>query len=89
MDDHNGLGSARFNEPQIFDATRRPNPHLGFGHGPHVCLGMQLARMEADVAIRQLFRRFPNLALADPAVEPACIKRIGIHGLQRLMLKLT
>lgn len=53
-----------------FDVTRRPEPrHLSFGHGPHYCLGAPLARMEATIALRGLFERYPGLALAVPADE--------------------
>ncbi|MGW6913243.1 cytochrome P450 family protein [Kitasatospora sp. NPDC054939] len=47
-----------------FDLTRQPNRHLSLGHGPHFCLGSGLARLEAETALRELFGRFPGLALA-------------------------
>jgi cytochrome P450 len=50
-----------------FDATRTPNRHLSFGHGPHVCPGAALSRLEAGVALPALFARFPKLDLAVPA----------------------
>jgi pimeloyl-[acyl-carrier protein] synthase len=56
---------AVFAEPDTFDVTRDPNPHLGFGWGLHHCLGAALARLEARVALRSLFERFPNLSLTD------------------------
>ncbi|MFD7666140.1 cytochrome P450 [Streptomyces sp. NPDC059788] len=53
-----------------FDVTRRPAVrHLSFGHGPHVCPGAPLARLEAGVALRALFDRFPDLALAVPEAD--------------------
>lgn len=76
---------ARFDQPERFLPTRRPNPHLGFGHGPHVCLGMQLARAEAHVALSTLFRRFPNLEMAQ---EPLFSQRTGMHGLRQLKVVL-
>jgi cytochrome P450 len=58
--------------------------HLAFGHGIHYCLGAPLARMEAQLAIAALVRRFPELALAVPAEQvrwqPSCRTR----GLQEL-----
>jgi cytochrome P450 len=52
-----------------FDITRKPEKHLAFGGGPHVCLGAHLARLEANVALPALFDRYPNLTLAVPAAE--------------------
>lgn len=51
-------------DPDVFDVTRQPQPHLTFGHGIHQCLGQQLARLEMSVALPALLRRFPNLSLA-------------------------
>lgn len=53
-----------FAEPDRLDLTRTPNPHLTFGHGPHHCLGAQLARMEFLVILSGLLTRFPALRLA-------------------------
>jgi cytochrome P450 len=51
-----------FPDPHRFDITRTsPAPHLGFGHGPHYCLGAQLAKLELHVTIGALFTRFPTL----------------------------
>jgi len=75
---------ARHDNPTEFRPLRRPNAHIGFGHGPHVCLGMQLARAEAQVAITQLFTRFPNVRLADENSPVRYIKRTGLHGLHQL-----
>ena len=46
---------------EMFDTTRSPNPHVGFGFGPHLCLGINLARMEIRVCIEQLLRRLPDI----------------------------
>jgi cytochrome P450 len=51
-----------FAEPDRLDIEREPNPHLGFGWGLHHCLGAALARLEACIALRALFERFPAMA---------------------------
>ena len=50
--------------PDTFDLTRTKGRHLSFGHGPHVCPGSHLARMEGEIALPMLFERFPDLRLA-------------------------
>src|SRR5262245_12281795 len=60
---------AVFAESDRIDLARAPNPHLGFGWGPHFCLGANLARLEARIALRSLFERHPRLAAAAPVPE--------------------
>ncbi|HZU27433.1 MAG TPA: cytochrome P450 [Bryobacteraceae bacterium] len=55
---------AQFAEPDRFDITRDPNPHLAFGHGIHFCVGAPLSRMEARIALGDLLQRTDNLELA-------------------------
>jgi len=60
---------AHFADPERFDVTRDPNPHLAFGGGAHLCLGAHLARLEAQLAIGGLVARFPEMALESGATE--------------------
>jgi cytochrome P450 len=55
-----------FAAPAELDLARDPNPHLGFGWGPHYCLGANLARLEARVALQTLLERYPKLRPAAP-----------------------
>jgi cytochrome P450 len=52
---------AKFEDPETFNPTRDPNPHLSFSHGIHFCLGAPLARMEAEIAFNEILRRFPKM----------------------------
>jgi cytochrome P450 len=63
----------RWDDPDRFDVFRTPKPHIGFGHGTHVCLGMHLARLEMRVALELLFDRLPDLRL-DPAGDDPHIR---------------
>ena len=59
-------GSANYDEslfadPERFDIRRSPNRHLGFGQGPHFCLGAPLARLEVRMALGLFLQKFPNL----------------------------
>ncbi|MEW1907528.1 cytochrome P450 [Kitasatospora sp. NPDC085895] len=64
---------AVFTDPDAFDITRSPNPHLGFGGGgPHFCLGAYLARQEMKVLFRELFTRMPELrSVGEPVLIPS------------------
>ncbi len=60
---------AVYPEPHAFDITRKDTHHHSFGGGAHFCLGAPLARLEAQIGIAELVRRFPELRLSDEAVE--------------------
>ena len=54
----------RYDDPDRFDIHRDPQPHISFGFGPHLCLGLHLARTEMRVALEQLLARLPDIRLA-------------------------
>ena len=58
-----------FSDPDTFDITRHPNPHVAFGSGIHHCLGATLARMEGQEAFKALVERFPRLHLDTEELE--------------------
>lgn len=73
-----------FDDPLALDLARRPNRHLGWGSGPHICLGLHLARAEAQAAFDCLLDTWPGLALeADPG-RLKWIPRSGLRGLKQL-----
>ncbi|MEV4741867.1 cytochrome P450 [Streptomyces sp. NPDC049555] len=55
---------AAFPDPQTFDPTRSPNPHLRFGYGRHHCPGAHLVRRQSEIAFRVLLDRLPGVRLA-------------------------
>ena len=77
---------AQFPEPQRFDVGRKPNRHLAFGHGEHACAGMNVARMEARIAVGRLLARFPRLALGS---EPVRDRRVRFRGFSSLPVVLS
>ncbi|MEU4103423.1 cytochrome P450 [Streptomyces tanashiensis] len=75
----------RFADPHELDLRRDAGGHLAFGHGIHLCLGAQLARVEMRVAFAALFKRFPTLRLAVPAEEVALRPETAdIYGVKSL-----
>ena len=72
---------AVFSDPERFDITRSPNPHIGYGAaGPHFCLGAHLARREMTVMLRELLTRVPDIT----AGEPDRLLSSFINGIKRL-----
>ncbi|MER5332133.1 cytochrome P450 [Micromonospora sp. NPDC002717] len=70
-----------FAEPDRLDLARQANPHLGFGHGVHHCVGAQLARMELQVVLETLIARTPGLRLAVPESELTWKSGLLVRGL--------
>jgi cytochrome P450 len=78
---------SKFTNPYLFDVTRDPNPHVGFGGGgAHFCLGANLARREIAVAFEELHRQIPDLVATE---EPARLLSAFIHGIKQLPVAWT
>jgi cytochrome P450 len=76
---------AAFDDAESFDIARDPNRHLAFAAGAHQCAGMNLARLEARIALAAFLRRFPNYALAD---KPSRSQRARFRGFKVMPLAL-
>jgi cytochrome P450 len=75
-----------FDDPDTFDVTRWPNPHVGFGaRGPHFCLGAHLARREIAVAFQTLFELMPDLQVVG---EPDRLRSSFVNGIKRMTVRL-
>jgi cytochrome P450 len=70
-----------FRDAMRFDVRREPNPHLGFGHGVHHCLGANLARLEMRVIFSELLARLTELALEGPVEWTRSNKHTGLRHL--------
>jgi cytochrome P450 len=78
-----------FREPDRFDVGRAPASHLGFGAGPHHCLGAPLARVELQESLRALITRLPGLALAVPSGELRFKPGMAMYHLRELPITWT
>jgi len=77
---------AQFPAPERFDITRKPNRHVAFGHGDHVCVGMNVARMEGRIALGRLLARFPGIELAG---TPERDRRVRFRGFRTLPVRVS
>jgi cytochrome P450 len=77
-----------FADAQALNAEREPNHHMAFGVGIHYCLGASLARLEGEIAIRQLLDRFPKLARVDPTAALKWRSNLINRGLTELRVTL-
>lgn len=77
---------AAFEKPNHFDIGRRPNRHLAFGRGVHLCLGNHLARLNMKLIFSSLMSRFKTIQLADENVTYK--KGLSVRGPEKLMLQL-
>ncbi|HEU4646486.1 MAG TPA: cytochrome P450 [Burkholderiales bacterium] len=86
-----GIGAAnrdpaQFSDAERFDVGRKPNRHVAFGQGDHVCVGMNVARMEGRIALARLLARFSGIELAG---QPQRDRRVRFRGFRKLPLRLT
>src|SRR5437667_134278 len=76
---------SKYADPDSFDVARNPTDHVAFGDGIHFCLGAALARLEGQIAIGTLLRRFPNLQLLDD--QPEWAGTSAIRGVTSVRLR--
>ena len=75
----------QFDEPQRFDVTRSPNPHMAFGPGGiHHCMGAHLARMEIRIAFEELLARAKSIELTGP---PERLRSNFFNGVKRMPVR--
>lgn len=78
---------AVFDDPGALDLARAEASHVGFGHGPHHCLGAQLARMELQVALRTLLNRLPGMDFPNSPEQDVDWKTgLLVRGPRRMMV---
>lgn len=76
----------QWKDPDVFDIHRSPNPHIEFGYGIHVCLGMPLARLELKIALEQFIERFKDVqVIRDEPLQ--LVPSFGLYGLSQLPLR--
>jgi cytochrome P450 len=80
---------AIFADPNRFDFTRKPNPQIAFGRGPHFCIGAPLVRLEAQVALAALVQRYRSIELAVPLEDIRWLDSLISHSLEKLPLRLS
>jgi cytochrome P450 len=74
----------RFPDANKLDLDRRPNGVLGFGHGPHFCIGQPLAKIQTDIALTQLLTRFPDLRMTVKPEELEWEQSTLLRGMLKL-----
>ncbi|MFI5422146.1 MAG: cytochrome P450 [Nitrososphaerales archaeon] len=78
---------AKFPHPDKFDIERKPNPHIAFGHGIHMCIGAPLARLESKVAVELLAEKYSSVKLkvSEKQLEP--LRNVAVAGVKHLPVK--
>ena len=77
---------AEFAAPDTLDIARKPHNHLAFGQGAHACTGMNVARLEARIALTALLARYPRIDAAGAAARD---QRVRFRGLKHLPVRLV
>jgi cytochrome P450 len=80
--------ASQFEDPDIFDITREKSQHLAFGKGIHLCLGAPLARLEGEIAINTLLRRYPNFELQRDIDELEWRPGMIVRGVKEIPISL-
>ncbi|WP_339296517.1 cytochrome P450 [Paenibacillus sp. FSL W7-1279] len=80
--------ASQFENPDIFDITREKSQHLAFGKGIHLCLGAPLARLEGEIAINTLLRRYPHFELQQDIDELEWRPGMIVRGVKEIPISL-
>jgi cytochrome P450 len=75
-----------FDEPDVFDIDRHPNKHIAFGYGPHMCIGMHLAKQELRIMTEELLPKIESIELTGPT---KVIQTTFVGGLKNMPVKIT
>lgn len=76
----------RFNQADILDIQRKPNPHFTYGAGIHICIGAPLAHLESEIAFNKILKQFPQIELSGEPVWR--LDRLNARGLETLPVRL-
>ncbi len=74
----------QFADADVFDIRRRPNAHIAFGAGAHVCLGQHIARVEIDCMLAEVLSRLHDIELTEP---PEWLASNFISGIRRMPIR--
>ena len=80
-----GRDEREFADPERFDIRRRVERHLGFGYGRHICLGANMARLESQIALEELLRRFPRYEIDVDGIER--VHSSNVRGYAKLPIR--
>ena len=75
-----------FADPDVFNIDRHPNKHIAFGYGPHLCIGMALAKQELRIMAEELLPKIESIELTGPA---KVVQTTFVGGLKNLPVKIT